>query len=294
MSLSDNYSDVTTALFQDFVSNGIDPPSSVYFDGKIHRFGKRNRYWYVAHPQPIPICIYGDWKLGTKNKYLHRDSNSATMAGRLLIQKAIKAAEKKRLEDKNQKHKAAKGVAQDLWAKAQPVTIHEYLKQKQILPMGVKVDRYNNLLIPLLDGKAIQSLQFVQADGIKRFLKNGKTKGMYYPIGLADQFERLLICEGFATAVTLYMEVNSPVIVSFYAANLAPVAKVIRMQYPDSKILVCGDNDHSTEGNPGKQAAITAARSCCGNWTIPDFTGLNPSSKDTDFNDLRRLRTVNQ
>jgi putative DNA primase/helicase len=283
-------SDPVVAISENIASNGIDPPSTIFLDGEVHRFGKKKRYWYIAHQYPIPVCIYGDWKLGTKNKYIHHDSNLVAVADRLLVQKAIKALEKKRLEDKEQSHKVSGEVAQKLWAKAQPAMFHEYLKRKQVLPLGIKVDQHNNLLIPLMKGKVIQSLQFIQTDGTKRFLKGGKTKGMYYPIGLADQFEKLLICEGFATGVTLYMETKTPVIAAFYAANLAPVAKVIRKQHPHAEILICGDNDHATEGNPGKTYAINAARACGGWWTIPDFSGLNPTSKDTDFNDLSWLQ----
>jgi len=279
-------------MFEDFASNGIDPPSTFYFDGKIHRFGKKKRYWYVAHQHPIPICVYGDWKFGTKNKYIHRDTNLVTVADRLLVQKAFEALEKKRLEDREQKHKVARELAQKLWANAQPAKFHEYLKQKRVLPMDIKVDHHNNLLIPLVGDEAIQSLQFIQADGTKRFLKNGKTKGMYHAIGLESQPERLLICEGFATGATLNMETKTPVIVVFYAANLVPVAKVIRKQHPHAEILICGDNDHATEGNPGKTYAINAARACGGRWTIPDFHGLTPSPNDTDFNDLSRLQKL--
>lgn len=293
MSFHDHYSDPTAAIFEDFASNGIDPPSTIFFDGKIHRFGKKNRYWYVAHRHPIPVCIYGDWKFGTKNKYIHHDTHSMPVNERLQLQNTIKKLEKKRLEDKEQQYKVASEKAQELWAEAQPAIFHEYLKRKQILPLGIKVDQHNNLLIPLSEGNSIQSLQFIQPDGTKRFLKGGKTKGMYHTIGHENQPKQLLVCEGIATGCTLHMETKESVIVAFNASNLVPVAKVIRKKHPNSKILICGDNDHSTEGNPGKQAAITAARSCGGNWTIPDFAGLKPSSKDTDFNDLHKLRKVN-
>ena len=194
------------------------------------------------------------------------------------------------------KAKATKAAekAVTAWNLANPVMFHDYLKRKQVLPMGIRVDQHDNLLIPLMGGKDIHSLQFIKPDGTKRFQKNGRTKGKYYSIGLVEAPERLLICEGFATGATLYMETKTPVIVAFYATNLVPVAKVIRKEYSNVEILICGDDDRRTEGNPGKQAAITAARSCGGNWTIPDFTGLNPSFKDTDFNDLYRLRKVNQ
>ena len=158
--------------------------------------------------------------------------------------------------------------------------------------MGIRVDHRNNLLIPLTDGEDIHSLQFIQPDGTKRFLKGGKTRGMFYQINPLAEPEKLLICEGFATGATLYMDTKLPVSVAFSADNLAPVAKAMRKRYPDAEIIICGDNDHAKEGNPGKQAAIGAAKACGGDWVLPDFTGLPRGPKDTDFNDLRRLQGV--
>jgi putative DNA primase/helicase len=59
-----------------------------------------------------------------------------------------------------------------------------------------------------------------------------------------------------------------------------------------SDLLICGDDDHATEGNPGRAKAMEAAVRCGGDWVLPDFTGLPRGPKDTDFNDLRRLREV--
>ncbi len=92
----------TAAILENIASNGIAPPSTIYLDGKIHRFGKKKLYWYVAHQYPVPVCIYGDWKLGTKGKYVHHDTHSVSSDDRLREQKTIKELEKRRLEDKEQ------------------------------------------------------------------------------------------------------------------------------------------------------------------------------------------------
>ena len=63
----------------------------------------------------------------------------------------------------------------------------------------------------------------------------------------------------------------------------------VSRQHPDAEITICGDNDHATEGNPGRVAAIKAARAIGARWTIPDFANLVHGPKDTDFNDLARL-----
>jgi putative DNA primase/helicase len=113
---------------------------------------------------------------------------------------------------------------------------------------------------------------------------------MFYQIKPQSEPDRLLICEGFSTGSSLYMNTKFPVTVAFSANNLVLVAKAIRRQYPKAEILICGDNDHATEGNPGKQAAIKAAIACGGSWNIPDFTGLSHTPEDTDFNDIYLLQ----
>ena len=271
---------------------GMTPPNQIVFDGEIHRFGKKKSCWYVAHLHPVPVCIYGDWKLGITSKYAHSSAHTLRPTKLLQLQKTIKALQEKQRLGREQQYKEAKAKAQNLWNEANPAIFHEYLRQKCVLPLGIRVDQKNNLLVPLSDGKDIHSLQFIQPDSTKRFLKGGKTKGMFYQIKPIKGPDKLLICEGYATGATLYMDIKLPVVVAFSANNLVPVAKAIRRQYPKAEILICGDNDHATIVNAGKQAAIDAAIACNGKWIIPDFTGFNPSPKDTDFNDLYRLQNA--
>ena len=86
--------------------------------------------------------------------------------------------------------------------------------------------------------------------------------------------------------MTLREDTQHLVIAAFNCGNLVAVAEQIRWKYPNAEILICGDNDHATEGNPGQTKAIEAATRCGGDWVVPDLTGLNPGPKDTDFNDF--------
>ncbi len=56
---------------------------------------------------------------------------------------------------------------------------------------------------------------------------------------------------------------------------------------PDLTLIVCADDDHQTEGNPGITKAMKAAAAVGGRVAVPDF---GPDRQDgmTDFNDLAR------
>ena len=151
-----------------------------------------------------------------------------------------------------------------------------------------------SLIVPALDiDGAIWSLQFIAPDSRKRFYPSGKIQGRFCPFGLTVNPAKVLICEGIATALTLHEDTSLPVIAAFNANNLVPVAEAIRWKYTNVDILICGDDDHMTEGNPGRTKAIEAAARCGGDWQLPDFTGLPRGLKDSDFNDLQQLQAVN-
>ena len=67
------------------------------------------------------------------------------------------------------------------------------------------------------------------------------------------------------------------------AGNLLPVARAIRGKYPHDRIIVAGDNDRHTNGNPGRTKAIEAARAIGAEYSLPEFP---PGVDGSDFNDL--------
>jgi putative DNA primase/helicase len=108
--------------------------------------------------------------------------------------------------------------------------------------------------------------------------------------------EPLLICEGWATGLSLRMalERKLPVFVGLDAGNLLPVAQLLRGLYPQSPLLICADDDWRTEGNPGRLKAHQAAKAvseCAYTW--PVFQRHLRGPKDTDFNDLALRQGLN-
>jgi putative DNA primase/helicase len=78
-------------------------------------------------------------------------------------------------------------------------------------------------------------------------------------------------------------------VAAFTAGNMMAAAKTMHLLKPDARIVICGDNDQWTEGNPGATKARAAAIAIKARLFLPDFTGLDLSAKPTDWNDWYRL-----
>lgn len=136
------------------------------------------------------------------------------------------------------------------------------------------------------------NLQRIAPDGDKRFLYGGRINGAYSPLGRITPGRPLCICEGWATGATLH-ESGYTVACAMNAGNLKPVALALRADYPDTEIIVAGDDDRQTEaegkGNPGRTAAHDAAAACGGLVTFPEWPADAPLTL-SDFNDLAAWR----
>ncbi|WP_184307834.1 DUF927 domain-containing protein, partial [Burkholderia pseudomallei] len=215
-------------------------------------------------------------------------------------QKAERAArEAAELAELIEKQQAASTLAESIWSAAEPAPAdHPYLVRKRIPVDALRVYRGGlcigttacdgALVIPArdADGK-LWTLEFILTDGQKRYLPNGRKAGCFSLIGgpLSSAPSTLLIGEGYATCATLAAATGHPAAVAFDAGNLHAVATALRGQYPDARIVVCADDDHTTKGNPGVTKARAAADAVAGIVAVPDF-GLNRPAAGTDFNDL--------
>lgn len=162
-----------------------------------------------------------------------------------------------------------------------------YLQSKNILPHGAKQDEKGNLIVFVYgsDGK-IHGHQIIKPDGSKMFAPDTAVKGHYFAIGKPNG--KIFIAEGFSTGATSHEATGQAVACAFNAGNLEAVARVLRAKYPEFQIIICADDDHRTEGNPGITKATEAARAVNGLIAVPSFSGER-ESKDTDFNDMARL-----
>lgn len=183
--------------------------------------------------------------------------------------------------------------AEIVWSAASPTGGTAYLVRKMVTGYGVRYAG-KSLLVPLVDvaGK-LWNVQRVSPNGEKRFQKGGRVSGCFHIIGDAAASIWVLIAEGFATAATLHQATGYTVVVAFNATNVRHVAAAWRNQHPDSRMLICADDDRETEArtgkNPGVSAAIEAAKAVGATWCKPK--GLVDGQ--TDFNDLAISSGIN-
>ncbi|WP_186061359.1 DUF927 domain-containing protein [Burkholderia gladioli] len=195
-----------------------------------------------------------------------------------------------------EKQQTASTLAELIWSTAEPAPAdHPYLVRKRIAADELRIYRGSMcigtascdgaLLIPArdVDGK-LWTLEFILTDGKKRYLPNGRKAGCFALIGGAVS-STLLIGEGYATCATLSAATGYPAAVAFDAGNLHSVATALRGRYPEARIAMCADDDHTTNGNPGVTKARAAAEAIAGLVAVPDFGPSRPTG-GTDFNDL--------
>lgn len=272
--------------------SGITPPLSVIADGHIHRFsynGKPNNTdgWYVYHNDADNVRgHYGD-NHSISDTWFASTGKTLTTAEHATRQAQTKAMKDKREADDMKSKAEAKERANEMWNKSTAITEHAYLTKKGVKAYGIKL--YGDALVmPLRADGEIQSLQFINADGTKRFLTDGRIKGCYFSIGKPQDV--IYICEGYATGASIYEASQDGVVVAFNAGNLSAVAQTIRAKYPTIKVVLCADDDAN---NVGVTKANEAAQSVNGYVAIPVFGDSRPD-KATDFNDLHNLYGIDE
>jgi putative DNA primase/helicase len=201
-------------------------------------------------------------------------------------QRAAERAGEEAAQIKRDRAKAA-DRARAIWDAASPAPAdNPYLARKGIQPHGLRVHD-GALVVPVRADGDLVSLQFIQPDGAKKFLRGGRTAGGYAAIGRTEGARALVIAEGYATGTSIHETTGHPVAVAFHAGNLRAVAERLRSKFPDLPLIVAADDDNNTPGNPGLSKATEAARAVGGLLAVPDFGPDRPDGV-TDFNDLVR------
>ena len=175
--------------------------------------------------------------------------------------------------------------AQDMWRSGESTSTHAYITHKQLSGLyNARIDAHSGaLLIPMwVSGVGLVNVQSIYPDGSKLFLKGGRVKSAYSLIGSLNDADRVLIAEGWATACTLFELHGLPVVVAFNAGNLMDVCQALRSRFTDITVIVAGDDDRQTIGNPGRRKAIEAAEAIGATLAFPD---LCKCCTCTDHND---------
>jgi predicted P-loop ATPase/phage/plasmid primase-like uncharacterized protein len=303
-----SYSDLLAQILGAMRAAGCGPhdPKVVTFgppkSGPVHRYrvegdkaGSANG-WFIFYDDGIPAGAFGNWKSGITESWCSKREHELSDTDRAQRDRHLADAKAARAQQETQVRSAARQRAADLWAKAVETVDakYPYLLKKQIPAIGIR-QLGQQLVIPILDGNgALHSLQFIGEDGRKTFLTGGAIVGNCCSIGDFAEPETILVCEGYATGISLHCASGLPVIVAFNAGNLKPVAASLRLRYPHAALVICADDDRWTDGNPGKRKAEEAAAAVDGFAIFPLFDGIETDSKPTDFNDLHVLAGLPQ
>jgi len=268
---------------------GLEPPDEIVADGTLHRFasdGRRGKDagWYTLYLDGVPAGNFGCWRANVNENWSATSERTMSAAERSAYRAKMDTIRKAREADQAKRHTEAATKAASIWDAAKPATdAHVYLARKGVQVYGLREHTDGRLIVPVRAGKVLQSLQFIDNDNGKLFLAGGEVAGGYFSIGTTTDATALCVCEGFATGATVHEATGYPVAVAFNAGNLKAVTQAMHASYPDLPLIICGDDDPKTKGNPGRTKATEAAQSVGARLALP----VGPAGV-TDFNDMAR------
>jgi putative DNA primase/helicase len=227
--------------------------------------------------------VFGDFSTGLDKHWQcdaernYSDEERKAFRQRREAERKARDAEQRQLQTV-----AASKAAEILEAATGDPSQHLYALKKAV-SLGAKVKRgawpqrgwTDALLIPIYghDGH-VRSLEAINSNGDKDYLKGGRKRGGFHPLGKIRGATRVLIGEGLATVAVGHALDNAPAVAAMDAGNLSAVALAVRYLAPDAELVFLADNDIKPDGsNPGLKAATEAARSVSGYVAVPELDG---------------------
>ena len=283
---------------------GLLLPDHIDADGQIHRFSTNGKTgdkagYYCLHLDGVAAGHFGCWREGIQQNWSARNGSKLDASELKRLKASIREAERQRAAYASKRAEKAKS----LWSSANPAKQdHPYLKKKGVsvsaeirqadIERAVFFDDDSKtgiikdcLLVPVETSDGLQSLQAITPDGSKMFLSGGAIGSGY--CALSGSAEAVYLVEGLATGLSVREATGCTVVVAFNSGNLSKVAERIRGESPAARIVIAGDNDHGTEGTPGKAAAEKAAA------TIGAKVLLPPAGDHgTDWNDYHSAHGI--
>ncbi|QHD70404.1 hypothetical protein GS397_14895 [Sphingobium yanoikuyae] len=236
-------------------------------DGK----GRQNG-WAILYLDDRPAGAFGNYRLGISRKWhVDRDLSLSPEEKRRLQQEWAEAKAKRQEERERSEAEAARD-AQEMWRSAADASPdHPYLVKKR---MDARPFRQAGakLLVPMYDGAGIMwNIQRIDGDGTKRFLRGGRTDGLFFLIGQFARYgETACIGEGVATMAAVHRSTGYPSIVAFSAKNIGAVARLWNAARPDLNYIICGDDDDHLPRNIGREAGEAAAYEIGARFALPE------------------------
>lgn len=276
------------------------------FDAPGDTKGKRNGFYKLKTGQ-FPVGWFGDWKTGEQHQWFYqKEGQTLSDAERRKIKDEQRRLKMEAQQARELKQAEVAEDAQRVWGGADTnVEGHPYLERKLIaIPRGLRMhtakDGTRLLAVPMwsfdMNGRpALTSIQFIDENGSKRFMKAGRVEGTFF--SLKGDTQIIVFCEGVATAFSIWQATGLSVVACFNAKNLVDVLKDFKVWRPMSTFLLCADDDvmapddWAVKGqgrawvNVGRTKAEAAAKAVGCRWTLPVFKD-GPARSRTDYNDL--------
>lgn len=303
----DTWVRMAMAMRSEFGADGFDT-----WDQWSQQSGKYNKnrareVWRSAKPGggvSFATLIYTAQDAGF---VLANDNHQQISAEQIAERKAKREADERQYADElKQIRGEVKRIANEAWNASLPAYEHPYTTRKGVKILGARLGHFPvyktpepgkpiepfkqipALLIPVHDKTgAIVSLQgyfFEDQEyyGDRAYLKDGQKQGGYCLLGTPK--DTIAIVEGYATGCSVHEATGWAVIVAFDKGNLKRVAETTRKNFPQSDIIIAGDNDHpnpKTGKQDGNIAAAEAGQAINARVILPDTAGM-------DWNDVHQ------
>lgn len=305
---------------QEMAANGCPFPNSRELRtgdtlNRYSRDGKHNEpdEWYVAHEnlytdsvtgnsQHHLIVNYGSWS--DSSKYTYYSWKKDYCYSREYINQLNEARKEKQQEVdaklQTERDQEAKKAAQ-VWEEAKKTKTDKsytsYIEKKGVAPLGIRYglnpSNHPSIIIPFknTDGE-IRAIEYVSlgADGKKYTRCFGSKKGCLHVVDDKEikNGDSIIVAEGWATAVSIYMAVGGKVCAVGGSVNIDNAIGSLRKKYPDSQITIAADLEK------GEAPALDAAKKYATKIVLPMFPKENSFDTEknkpyTDFNDLHKV-----
>lgn len=153
--------------------------------------------------------------------------------------------------------------------------IRQFFKAEQYKDSDRYSIRYikrGTFLVPLfdLDG-VIYNAQVIYASGKKSFFREAPKQGLFHLMGEPEPGKPIALTEGYATGATIRKATEWPCAIGFDVYNLRAVAQKLVVRYPESRLVICGDDDVDNKDNPGRTRAEALAKELNCRAVFPNF-----------------------
>lgn len=269
--------------------------------------GKGGKYWYKLYtfrPRAggqLVLGRFGTYRHGGSDARVDVDWKPLTEAERARYKAEREAAAAKAQAERRADAELAALDARALWACATPEGRSPYLERKGVQGESCRYLPDGTVVVPMIRydlerALALKACQRILPTGQKFYSKGFEKPGCAVRLGEPGEAVLLLLCEGYATGLTIRAATDwaVPVFCAFDAGNLVHVAPMMRELFPHARLLICADDDWKTFDprtgqltNPGRTTAKKVAREVPGcDLVWPVFKASTRQDKDTDFNDL--------